>query len=236
MTHKIDLTGKTALITGASRGIGAAVAVGLAEAGAHVVLMARTIGGLEAVDDAVRKIGGKATLMPEDLLAAEKLDLVGPTLAQRFGGLDIFIGNAGYLGTLGPVAHQEPRDWDKVMRTNVTANFRLIRSLDPLLRASSAGRAVFVTSGMAHKCTAYWGAYAVSKAALEAMVKTYAAETLKTDIRVNLLSPGTTDTAMLDAAYPGGYQGQKKKPEDVVPAFLDLVSPECVRHGEIVSL
>lgn len=235
MTH-IDLSGKTALITGASRGIGAAVAVGLAAAGAHVVLMARTIGGLEAVDDAVRKVGGKATLMPEDLLLADKIDLIGPALAQRFGGLDIFIGNAAYLGTLGPMAHQDLRDWDKVMRTNVIANFRLIRTLDPLLRASSAGRAVFVTSGLAHKCTAYWGPYSMSKAALEAMVKTYAAETLKTDMRVNLLSPGTTDTAMLDAAYPGGYQGNKKKPEDVVPAFLDLVSPECVRHGEIISL
>jgi NAD(P)-dependent dehydrogenase (short-subunit alcohol dehydrogenase family) len=232
----MDLSGKTALITGASRGIGAAVAVGLAAAGAHVVLMARTIGGLEEVDDAVRKAGGKATLMPEDLLAADKLDLVGPTLGQRFGGLDIFIGNAGYLGTLGPVAHQDPRDWDKVMRTNVTANFRLIRSIDPLLRASPAGRAVFVTSGKSHKCTAYWGPYAVSKAALEAMVRSYAAETVKTDMRVNLLSPGPTETAMLDAAYPGGYQGEMKKPEDIVPAFLELVSPECVRHGEIIEL
>lgn len=239
MTNKnpspLSLAGRTALITGASRGIGAAVARAYAAAGAHVILLARTTGGLEAADDAIRASGGKATLMPMDLRELDKIDMLGPSIAQRFGGLDIFVGAAGMLGTLTPLGHADAKEWDRVMAVNLSANFRLIRTLDPLLRASGSGRAILVTSGMAHICEAYWGAYATSKAALEALAKTWAAETAKTKLRVNLLSPGIVDTAMLKQAYPGGYQGPKAQPEDITPAFLDLASPSCTRHGEIVS-
>jgi NAD(P)-dependent dehydrogenase (short-subunit alcohol dehydrogenase family) len=231
---KTNLSGKLTLITGASRGIGAEVAKSFAAAGAHVVLVARTVGGLEEVDDAIRAAGGQATLLPLDLLKHNEIDRVGPTIAERFGKLDILIANAGMLGTLTPLPHMKAHEWDRVMALNVTANFRLIRTLDPLLRAAPAGRAVFVTSGMAQRCTAYWGAYATSKAALEAMVKTYAAETAETNLRVNLLSPGPIDTAMLREAYPGGYQGETRKPEEIMGAFFALADADCARHGEVV--
>lgn len=230
------LKDRVALVTGASRGIGAAAARALAKEGAHVVLAARTIGALEALDDEIKAAGGSATLMPLDLLDMGKIDAMGPALAEKFGRLDILIGNAGMLGTLTSLDHADAKEWQRVMDLNVTANFRLIRTLHPLLAASDAGRAVFVTSVMADLCEAYWGAYAASKAALDAMVKTYAAETVKTKIRVNLLNPGLVDTAMLARAYPGGYQGGGvKKPEDVAPAILSLVSPSCSRHGEILQ-
>jgi NAD(P)-dependent dehydrogenase (short-subunit alcohol dehydrogenase family) len=230
-----DLNGRYALITGASRGIGAAVAKACAQAGAHVILLARTIGALEALDDEIRAGGGKATLMPLNLMKLDDIDKLGPVLAERFGGLDILIGNAGMLGTLGPLPHATTKDWDSVMTVNLHANFRLIRTLDPLLRASEAGRAVFTSSGLAQLPLAYWGAYCASKAALEMMVKVYAAETDKTALRVNLVDPGIVDTKMLQQAFPGGYQGAMKKPEDVVPVFMELISSSCARHGEVAK-
>lgn len=231
-----DLSGKTALVTGASRGIGAAVAKAYAGAGAHVILLARTVGGLEAVDDAIRAEGGTATLMPCDLSKPEDMDMLGPTIAERFGGLDIFVGNAAMLGTLTPLAHSDAKEWDKVMAVNVTANYRMIRSLDPLLRASDAGRAIFTTSGLAHKPLAYWGAYCTSKAALSMMVQVYAEEVAMTKLKVNLVDPGIVDTAMLDKAFPGGYQGEKLKPEDVVGTFLSLALPSNEKNGEIIAV
>ncbi|MCB1556204.1 MAG: SDR family NAD(P)-dependent oxidoreductase [Alphaproteobacteria bacterium] len=231
------LKGRIALVTGASRGIGAAVAEGLGRAGAHVVLLARTLGGLEAVDDKIRAAGGTATLMPMDLTDFTKIDALGAALNERFGKLDIFVGNAGMLGVLGPLAHMKAKDWQQIMDLNVTANFRLIRTLDPLLQKSDAGRAVFVTSGMGNEIIeAYWGAYGVSKAALSTLVKTYAAETEKTSIRVNIVRPGVVETALLAKAFPGGYPGATQKPEAVVPAFLDLCAPSCSRHGAVVDL
>lgn len=229
------LAGKHALITGASRGIGAAAAVALAGAGAHVILLARTVGGLEAVDDQIRAAGGHATLMPLDMLRLSDVDKLGPAVAERFGGLDILVGNAGMLGTLGPLPHATARDWDEVMAVNVTANFRLIRTFDPLLRASAAGRVVMVSSGLAQMPLAYWGAYCTSKAALEMMVRVYAAETEKTAIRANLLDPGIVDTAMLKSAFPGGFPGEARSPESVVPAILDLVSDSCAHHGQVIK-
>lgn len=234
MMKKTYLEGKKALITGASRGIGAAVAVAYAAAGAHVILAARTVGGLEETDDAVRKAGGAATLMPLDISKLDELDRMGPTLAQSFGGLDIFVGNAGMLGTLGPLPHADAKNWQKTLDVNLNANFRLLRSLDPLLRAAPAGRAIFTSSGLAQKPLAYWGAYCASKAALEMMVKVYAAETANTNIRANLVDPGLVDTAMLREAFPGGFQGETKTPQDVVPAYLALAAADCTMHGKIV--
>lgn len=236
MTKKADLTGKTALITGASRGIGRAVSIALAKAGAQVILLARTQGALEEVDDEIRALGGAATLMPLDLRKLDELDKLGPAILERFGALDIFIGNAGVLGPLTPAHQLTPKDWDKVMTVNFTANTRLIRTLDPLLRASAAGRAVFTTTALIDLALAYWGPYAASKAALETLVRVYAAETQQTHLRVNALRPGVVDTAMLKEAFPGGYPGALKKPEDVADAYLALCAPDCAQHGEVVSL
>lgn len=234
MNH--DFSGRVALVTGASRGIGAAVAKGLAGAGAHVILLARTVGGLEETDDAIRAAGGTATLIPMDLAKLDEVDKLGPSIAERFGRLDILVGNAAVAGALTPVHQIKPKDWERPMTINVMANVRLVASCDPLLRASDAGRAVFTTTGLAESATAYWGPYAASKAALNMFARTYAAETKKTGLRVNLISPGVVDTAMLRAAYPGGYPGGAKQPEDVVGMFLDLCSPACKKHGEIVEV
>lgn len=226
---------RVAFITGASRGIGAAVARALAGDEIHVVLSARTIGGLESVDDAVRKAGGTATLVPLDLRDLDAVAKVGPALFERFGRCDILIGNAGMLGTLGPAAHASLKEWQEVFTVNVTANVALIHTLDPLLRAAQAGRVLFTTSMLAHAGSAYFGTYAASKAAMEMLVRTYAVETEKTRLRVNLIDPGPVDTAMLSQAFPGGFPGQTASPEDLTPVFLDLVSPACVRHGEVVE-
>lgn len=235
-----DLTDRLILVTGASRGIGAETAIAAAKAGAHVILLARTIGGLEEIDDRIRsETGNNATLMPLDLGKGDDLDKLGPSIADRFGRLDGFLANAGMLGTLGSLANASAKEWQRVFDVNCHANFRLIRTLDPLLRASEkGGRAVFLTSGMAHLCFAYWGMYASSKAALEAMVNTYAAEVASTDMKVNLLSPGLVDTKLLNKAYPGGYQGELpvQKPQDVAPLILPYLADECDAHGERISL
>lgn len=234
---KIDLTGKTALITGASRGIGAAVAKAYAAAGAKVILAARTVGAMESVDDEIRKAGGKpATIMPVDVLKLDELDKMGPTIAQQFGGLDIFVGNAAMLGTLGPMTHMDVKTWSRVWDVNLHANFRLIRSLEPLLRAAPAGRVICTSSGLAQMPLAYWSAYCASKAALEMMVRVYAAEVEKTNIRANLVDPGLVDTAMLREAFPGGYPGETKRPEDVAPVFLELASPGCKKNGHVAKV
>ncbi len=229
------LADRIALITGASRGIGAAVARRFAAEGAHLVLVARTVGGLEEVDDACRQAGaGPATLVPLNLREFDKIDHLGASLYERFGRLDVLVGNAGVLGTLSPMGHIQPNTWSETLDVNLTANWRLIRSLDPLLRQSEAGRAIFVTSGIAAGVTAYWGAYAASKAALEMMVRTYAAELLKTNIRVNLLDPGVLRTRMRAQAFPGENRDSLRPPEAVADAFLELAVADCARHGELV--
>ncbi len=174
------LKGRIALVTGASRGIGRATALELAKAGAHVIAVARTVGGLEELDDEIRAAGSAATLVPIDLKDFDAIDRLGAAVLERWGKLDILVGNAGMLGPLSPLGHVEPKAFDEVMAVNVTANWRLIRSLDPLLQASDAGRALFVSSGAAHKTMAYWGPYSISKAALQALAMTYAAETQRT--------------------------------------------------------
>lgn len=228
------LEGKLALVTGASRGIGAAVALRFAEEGAHLILTARTVGGLEEVDDAIKAKGGSATLVPMDLKKADEIDQMGGALYQRFGKLDILVANAATLGILSPVGHIDPGVWEDAVQLNLTANYRLIRSLDPLLRASDAGRAIFVTSG-ASRGIAYWGAYAATKAGLDGLVKCYADEVENTDIRVNLLSPGATRTGMRAAAFPGEDPETLKTPESITGLFVELAETACTRHGEIVQ-
>ncbi|MGB5949944.1 MAG: SDR family NAD(P)-dependent oxidoreductase [Parvibaculum sp.] len=229
------LKDRLAVITGASRGIGRAVALGFAAEGAHVILVARTVGGLEEVDDEIRKVGGKATLVPLDLTDFDGIDRLGATIFERWGKLDILVGNAGTLGVLTPVSHLEVKAWDKLVATNITSNWRLMRSFEPLLKRSDAGRAIFVTSGSAHKAKPFWGGYAMSKAALEALARTWAAECANTNLRVNLLSPGPVRTAMRKQAMPGEDPSALTKPADLVPLFIELALPSCTRNGEIVE-
>ncbi|MCG8509968.1 MAG: SDR family NAD(P)-dependent oxidoreductase, partial [Rhodospirillales bacterium] len=179
--------------------------------------------------------GGACTLVPADLADVTKIDQMGAAVFERFGRLDILVGNAAVLGILSPVGHVDPETWEQVMQINVTANWRLIRSFDPLLRASASGRAVFVTSGAARGATAYWGAYATSKAALEMMVLTYAAEVAKTPVRVNLVDPGVVRTAMRAQAFPGEDPEKLRVPEDVAETFVELATADCRHHGEIVG-
>jgi len=228
--------GRIALVTGASRGIGRAAAKALAAEGAHVVLVARTVGGLEEVDDEIRAGGGAATLVPLDVRDFEALDRLGATIAERWGRLDALLGNAGVLGMLTPLAHLDPKIFAECLDVNLTANWRLIRSFDPLLRRSDAGRALFVTSGAARRPRAYWGSYATSKAALEALVLTYVAECAGTTVSANLLNPGPLRTRMRQKAMPGEDPETLAPPETVGPLILDLLSPECTRNGELVTL
>jgi NAD(P)-dependent dehydrogenase (short-subunit alcohol dehydrogenase family) len=219
------LSGRIALITGASRGIGRAAALALAGAGAHVILVARTVGGLEETDDAIQKIGGTATLVPMNLRDFDAIDRLGASIYERWGKLDALLGNAGVLGTLTPLAQITPKGFAEVMEVNVTANWRLIRSMDPLLRQSDAGRVLFVSSGAAKKHTPYWGAYAVSKAALEMLALTYAAECRDTNLKVNLLNPGPMRTAMRAKAMPGEDPTILPAPEEIAPQIVDMLSP-----------
>ena len=229
------LQGRISVITGASRGLGAAIAKRFAGEGAHVVLVARTVGGLEEVDDAIRAEGGAATLVTLDLTEFDRIDEMGAALAERFGRIDVLVGNAGILGTLSPMGHIETQVWDRVIAVNLTANWRLIRSFDPLLRASDSGRAIFVTSGAADGLHPYWGAYAVSKAALEIMVKTWAGEVTKTPVKVNLVDPGALRTSMRAEAYPGEDPMTLKEAGEITDTFVELAEAASTRHGEIVQ-
>lgn len=231
----MNLKGRIALITGASRGLGAAAAVAFAREGAHCVLVARTVGGLEAIDDKVKAIGGSATLVPLDVTDGAGIDRLGAALHERFGRLDVLLGNAAVLGVLSPVGHIEPKTFDEVMAVNVTANWRLIRSFDPLLRASDAGRAIFVTSGAARRVIPYWGAYATSKAALDMLVGIYAAEVAHTAVRVNLYNPGPMRTGMRKQAFPGEDQDTLATPETHAEHLVQLASPSCTMNGEWVA-
>lgn len=230
------LDGKVALITGASRGIGAAVAERFAREGAHVVIAARTVGGLEEVDDKIRAAGGSATLVPVDLRDFVKLDELAAALFDRYRRLDVLVGNAAEFGVFSPLGHIDPRTWTEVVDLNLTANWRLIRAMDPLLRAAPAGRAIFVTAGVARLASAYWGPYAVSKAGLEMLVKIYACEISKTRVRANLIDPGIVRTRLRARAFPGEDPSRLRPPESVTGAFLSLAVPECTRNGGVVSL
>ena len=230
------LDGRIALVTGASRGIGRAVALEFARAGAHVIALARTQGALEALDDAIRSEGNEATLVPCDLKDFDALDRLGATIFERWGKLDVFIGNAGVLGPVTPLAHVEPRQWEDTFAVNVTANWRLIRSLDPLLRAAEAGRVVFVTSGAGHAAQPkpYFGPYAIAKAALDALTRTYAAETMNISrVKVMAVNPGPLRTKMRAAAMPGEDPLSLRTPEELAPKILALCVPEWTQTGKL---
>lgn len=225
---------RIALVTGASRGIGRASAIALAREGYHVILSARTSGALEEVDDEIRAGGGTASILKLNLTHHDKVDALGPSLYERWQRLDVLVAAGGVLGQLGPLTHLPNQEWDQTLVTNLTANWRLIRSLDPLLRRSDAGRAVFLTSRAVRKTRAYWGPYAISKAGLEAMVKTYAAELQETTARVNLLDPGATRTKMRAKAYPGEDENIVKLPETLGPLIVEMTSPDYSSNGELV--
>ncbi len=229
------MEGRIALVTGASRGIGRAVALRFAREGAHVVALARTMKDLESLDDAINELGATATLVPLDVTDGPGIDRLAESLFKRHGRLDVLVGNAAILGVLSPTGHFAPSVWSRVIEVNLTANWRLIRSFDPLLRASDAGRAVFVTSGVGQKVIPYWGAYAVSKAGLEMLVKTYAAETEKTTIRVNIVNPGAVRTEMRAKAMPGEDPDSLIRPEAMVDVFVELSMVSCRHHGEVVA-
>ncbi|MGL4636877.1 MAG: SDR family NAD(P)-dependent oxidoreductase [Beijerinckiaceae bacterium] len=228
-----DLKGRVAVVTGASRGIGYVTALQLAAAGAHVVAVARTVGGLEELDDAIKTAGGSATLVPFDLKDFAAIDRLGAAINERWGKLDIMVGNAGMLGPLSPLGHIDPKSFEEVMAVNVTANWRLIRSLDPLLQQSDAGRAVFVSSGAAHKTMAFWGPYSVSKAALQALVMTYAAENLRSNVQAMLVNPGPLRTRMRADAMPGEDPMSLRTPEDLAPHIVKLCAPASRERGSI---
>jgi NAD(P)-dependent dehydrogenase (short-subunit alcohol dehydrogenase family) len=224
--------GKVALVTGASRGIGRAIAKALALQGAHVVALARSKAGLEELDDELRPLGAQISLLQLDLAGGGQIDQLGPTLYARWQRLDIFVGNAGILGPLSPLGHVSESDWSQALAVNVTANWRLLRTLDPILRLSTAGRVLFLTSGAAQNCRAYWGPYSVSKAALEALAKTYAHEVQSTPVRVNLLNPGPMRTRMRRQAFPGEDENTLPLPDTIAPFALSLLTPETSANGE----
>ena len=235
-----DGSPRVALVTGASRGIGRAAAVALASSGAHVVALARTQGALEELDDEIRALRsaepGATTLVPMDLRDFAAIDRLGEALYRRWGRLDAFVGNAGVLGVLSPLHHLDPKAWDEVIAVNVTANWRLIRSLDPLLRRSAAGRVAFITSGAASRAelSAYWGPYAISKAALDALARTYAAETVNTsNIRVMLINPGPLRTVMRAKAMPGEDPSTLRAPQELAPKIVEICSPEWTETGKL---
>lgn len=236
MTENNELTGKIVLVTGASRGIGYAAALEAARRGAHVIAVARTVGGLEDLDDEIQKLGGSTTLVPLDLRDGDAVDRLGAAIFERWGHLDGLVANAGQLGVLSPVAHIKPDDFDKVLAVNVTANYRLLRSLDLLLRQSEAGRAVFVSSSSARSARPFWGLYAASKAALDALVKSYAGEVEQTQVRTNIFYPGAARTAMRAKAMPGENPDTLPQPSEIAPKLVDLLSPSLNEHGRLFDM
>lgn len=226
---------RIALVTGATRGFGRAISLELARTGTHVIITGRTLGALEELDDEIKALGGHATLLRLDMRNGELIDQLGPSLLERWGKLDAFIANAALLGPLSPLGHVTADTWDQVIDINLNANWRLLRTLDPLLRRSPAARVVVVSSGAASGRNAYWGPYAVSKAGLEALAHTYAAEVVNTNIRVNIANPGAMRTAMRAKAFPGEDANTLPDPQDVAPMIAALASPACMRHDERIS-
>ena len=229
----LPLASRIALVTGASRGIGLATALALAQAGAHIVAVARTQGGLEELDDAIRAVGGSATLVPLNVTDSDGIARLGAALNERHGRLDILIGNAGVAGPSSPLGHIELKPWADTMAVNVTANFQVIRCMEPLLRLSDAGRAVFITSGSASKAPAYRGPYAASKAALEALVRVWAAETATTPIRANLFNPGPVRTRMRATVMPGEDPATLDTPEQIAELILPMCLPSWTQTGKL---
>jgi len=236
MTKDKDLKDKVILVTGASRGIGYAAALEAAARGAHIVAVARTTGGLEELDDEIVALGGSTTLVPFDLKDGEGIDLLGKAIFDRWGKLDGMIVNAALLGVISPLPHIAPDEFAKVMEINVIAPFRLVRSMDVLLRASDAGRVVFVSSSSANSARPYWGLYAASKAALNAMAKSYGGELAQTNVKVNVFYPGAVRTSMRAKAVPGEDPMTLPAPSEIVPKLVDLVSPNLAESGQIFDI
>ncbi|SOC86146.1 NAD(P)-dependent dehydrogenase, short-chain alcohol dehydrogenase family [Ensifer adhaerens] len=231
------LDGRVALVTGASRGIGYFTAIELAKAGAHVIACARTTGGLEELDDAIKKETGEgATLVPFDLADMNAIDALGQAIHDRWGKLDVMVANAGILGVISPIGHVEAKVFEKVMFLNVTATWRLIRSVEPLMTRSDAGRAVILSSGAAHRCRPFWGPYSASKAAVEALARTWAGEQQNFTLRVNAVDPGATRTAMRAQAMPGEDPDTLPHPSEVAKAILPLVDPAMNETGRLYSV
>lgn len=229
------LAGKIALVTGASRGIGAATAIRFAAEGAHVILTARTVGGLEETDDAIQKITGTpATIVPLDLRQMDMIDRLGAEIYERFGKLDILVGNAGMLGSLSSIPHASPTEVEDVFTVNLLANYRLIRSCDPLLRLSGSGRVIMLTSGATRVPVPYWGPYAASKAALEHLTLTYAAEMNASSVRVNLLDPGAVATRMRAKAFPAEDPATLNKPEAITEWLVRLCEEDAPHAKRVV--
>lgn len=231
-----DLKDRIAVVTGASRGIGYFTALALANAGAHVVAVARTVGGLEELDDAIKAGGGSATLVPMDLADMDAIDRLGGALYERWGKLDIFVANAGILGVISPIGHIEAKVFERVMTINVTATWRMIRSLEPLLVKSDAGRALLLSSGVANSCRPFWSAYAASKAAVECMGRTWAAETQRLPLRVVNVNPGATRTAMRAQAMPGEDPETLPHPREVAEKLLKLTGPDTTVTGQLYDV
>ena len=227
------LSDRIALVTRATRGIGAALALQLAQAGAHVVAVARTVGGLEELDDQIKAAGGSATLVPVDMKDMDGIARLALALHERYGRLDVLVGNAGVLGPLSPLGHVEPKDWNNILAVNITANWQLIRTMDPLLKAAPAGRAVFISSALSWLGRAYTGPYAASKAALNALVQVYAAETATTNVKVNAFNPGPTRTKMYASGWPGVDPETLPAPEEVVKALVPLCLPSFTESGKL---
>ncbi len=227
------LDNKIALVTGASRGIGAAVAKRFANEGAHLILVSRNQVALEKIDDEIRSFGTKPTLVPIDITDDKNMDLMASEIAKRFGKIDILVGNAAILGPLSPLSHYQPKVWKNIFEVNFHANWRLIRNFEMLLKQSTSGRAIFVTSGLARKVRAYWGPYSASKAALEKMVMDWSEEVKKTNIKVNIIDPGRVRTDMRKSAYPGENPEENIKPEKITDLFVKLSSHSLKENGKI---
>jgi len=236
MALQQDLAGKVILVTGASRGIGYAASLEAARRGAHIVAVARTVGGLEELDDDIQEAGSSSTLVPLDLRDGDAIDRLGAAIFERWGHLDGLIANAGQLGVLSPVAHLKPDDFEKVMAVNVMANYRLLRATDVLLRQAEAGRVVVVSSGAARSARPYWGLYAASKAAMDALIKSYAGEIVQTRVKANVFYPGAVRTAMRAKAMPGEDPQFLPKPSEIVPGLIDLVSPSLTQNGQVFDV
>ncbi len=229
----LPLAGRIALVTGASRGIGYATARALAKAGAHIIAVARTQGGLEELDDDVRKDGSSATLVPLNITDFDGIARLGAALHDRHCKLDVLVGNAAMAGPSSPLGHIEMKAWNDVLSVNVSANFQLIRCMEPLLRKSDAGRAVFITSAAAANATAYLGPYASSKAALEALARVWANETASTPLRVNLFNPGPIRTRMRASVFPGEDPLTLDTPEQVAEFILPMCLPSWNESGKL---
>jgi NAD(P)-dependent dehydrogenase (short-subunit alcohol dehydrogenase family) len=236
MTVQQDLDGRVIVVTGASRGIGYFSALEAAKRGAHVIAIARTVGGLEDLDDEIQAAGGSATLVPLDLMDGDAIDRMGGAIFERWGKLDGLLANAGMLGTISPVSHLAPKEVEKTFNLNVIANFRLVRSLEPLLKQSDAGRVVFVSSSSAYSCKPYWSLYAATKAALNAMAKSYAGENANTPLNINVVNPGPTRTQMRAKAVPGEDPDTIPHPREIAPKFIDLISPDFTQNGQFIDL